>query len=720
MHGKDIDPAAPPQDAAKSVRRTTPPDLSAPRRIEPFPFEPAHQAPPVRASSYRLSVSLLAAALLAVLLYSLWFVFTARQLRLDIQPEPDRVDLQGAWLTPQLRGYYLLRPGTYHIRAVKTGYTPLATDVVVANQDRQTLTLTLEKLPGRLDISAHEAGQPDLAIERARVFIDGSDAGVTPLKDRPVPAGEHQLRIEADLYRPLETPLTVEGMEHRQGLTYALTPDYARVTVSSDPPEAVIQVDGVRQGLTPATLAMAAGPRQLELQHPGYKPWTRTVPVTAGSPLTLETAVLAPLDGRLVVNSQPEGASVMVGTRYHGQTPLTIDLPPDQPHKVQLSKAGYAPAAREVTLRSGEETALQVELAPRRGILYLRGAPPGATLRVDGRDQGPVPEQLTLLAVPHRIEIRKEGFTPVIHQVTPRPGFPLELKAGLQRTNATQVPGIIRAADGYRLKLIAPARFQMGASRREQGRRANETLRLILLTRPFFMGLKEVSNREFRAFDPAHDSGSFKGAPLNLDDQPVAQVTWEQAARFCNWLSRQEGLKPVYKETDGKLRPTDPMGNGYRLPTEAEWEFCARYGAAARGWKYPWGTGYPPPAQSVNIADASAARLLNLVVEKYDDTFPTASPVGSFAPNPDGLYDLGGNVAEWCHDFYSIYPAQPGLVATDPSGPAQGQHHVIRGSSWQDASIRTLRAAYRDYQDEARPDLGFRICRYAEAAGSTP
>ncbi len=720
MHGKDIEPAAQLHEADKSARRTTPPDLTAPRRIDPFPFEPAHGTTPARPSSYRVPVGLLAAALLAVLLYALWFVFTARQLRLDIQPEPDRVDLQGALLTPQLHGYYLLRPGTYHIRAVKTGYAPLETDVVVANQDRQTLTLTLEKLPGRLDITAHEAGRPDLAIERARVLIDGSEVGATPLQDRPVAAGEHRLRIEADLYRPLDTPLTVEGLGHRQRLTYGLTPDYAQVTVTSEPPQAVIQVDGVRRGLTPATLPMTAGQRQLELQHPGYKPWTQTVPVTAGSPLTLETAVLAPLDGRLVVNSQPEGASVMVGTQYHGQTPLTIALPPDRSHRVQLSKAGYAPASRDVTLRSGEETTLQVDLQPRLGTLYLRGAPQGAILWVDGRARGPVPEQLSLLAVPHRIEIRKEGFTPIVHRVTPRPGFPLELSAGLKRANATEVPGIIRASDGYRLKLIAPARFQMGASRREQGRRANETLRLILLTRPFFMGLKEVSNREFRAFDPTHDSGSFKGSPLNLDDQPVVQVTWEQAARFCNWLSRKEGLAPVYKETDGKLRPTDPMGNGYRLPTEAEWEFCARYGADARGWKYPWGTDYPPPAKSVNIADASAARLLNLVVEKYDDTFPAASPVGSFAPNPDGLYDLGGNVAEWCHDFYSIYPAQPGLVATDPSGPAQGQHHVIRGSSWQDASIRTLRAAYRDYQDEARPDLGFRICRYAEPAGSTP
>jgi formylglycine-generating enzyme required for sulfatase activity len=720
MHGKDLDPAAAHRETDKRSRRTTPPESTTSRTIDPFPFEPAHPTPPARPSRHRAAVGLLAAALLSMLLCSLWFVFTARQLRLDIQPEPDRVDVQGALLTPRLRGYYLLRPGAYHIRAFKTGYAPLEIDVAVANQERQALALTMEKLPGRLDITVHEADRPDTAVDQARVLIDRTAEGVTPLKDLLVAAGEHHLRIEADRYRPLETTLTVEGMDRRQRLTYALAPDYAQVTVVSDPPEAVIQVDGVRQGLTPVTLPMAAGQRKLELQHPGYKPWIQTIPVAAGPPVTLETAVLEPLDGRLAVKSQPEGASVMVGSQYRGQTPLAIDLPPDTPHRVQLSKSGYAPASREITLTSGEETVLQVELEARMGVVHLRGAPQGASLWVDGRPRGPVPEQLALLAVPHRIEIRKEGFTPLIHRITPQPGYPIELSARLKRTNATEVPGVIRAPNGYRLKLIPPAQFQMGASRREQGRRANETLRLILLTRPFFMGLREVSNREFRAFDPGHDSGSFKGTPLNLDDQPVVQVTWEQAARFCNWLSLQEGLAPVYRETNGTLRPMAPMGNGYRLPTEAEWEFCARYGTAARGWKYPWGTAYPPPAKSVNIADASAAGLMNLVVEKYDDTFPAAAPVGSFPPNPDGLFDLGGNVAEWCHDFYSIYPAQPGVVATDPGGPAEGQHHIIRGSSWQDASIRTLRAAYRDYQDEARPDLGFRICRYTEPAGGAP
>jgi formylglycine-generating enzyme required for sulfatase activity len=499
-----------------------------------------------------------------------------------------------------------------------------------------------------------------------------------------------------------------------------LIPDYADVTVTSTPPQAQISIDGAPGGLTPATLPMSAGTRRLELQRAGYKPWQKMVQVTAGQPITIETAVLAPLDGRLAITSQPAGANVMIGTQYRGQTPLEIDLAPDQSHLVQLSKSGYAAASREVTVRSGEQTDLQMELTPRMGIVHLRNAPDGATLFIDGRAYGPVPEKISLLAVAHQLEIRKKGFAPFTRRITPRPGFPIELQVATKRTNATEIPGVIRASNGYRLKRIEPGRFQMGASRREQGRRANETLRVILLTRPVFMGLKEVTNREFRAFTPEHDSGAFKGKTLNQDDQPAVQVTWEQAARFCNWLSLKEKLPPVYVEVNGELRSTSPIGNGYRLPTEAEWEFCARYGATARSWKYPWGESYPPPAKSVNIADASAADILTLTLETYQDAYPTAAPVGAFPPNPEGLFDLGGNVAEWCHDVYTIYPFRTGQVDTDPTGPAEGQHHVIKGSSWKHASIRNLRVVYRDYQDEARQDLGFRVCRYVDPAESTP
>ncbi|MDQ4146780.1 MAG: formylglycine-generating enzyme family protein, partial [Pseudomonadota bacterium] len=88
--------------------------------------------------------------------------------------------------------------------------------------------------------------------------------------------------------------------------------------------------------------------------------------------------------------------------------------------------------------------------------------------------------------------------------------------------------------------------------------------------------------------------------------------------------------------------------------------------------------------------------------------------VGSYKPNALGLFDLGGNVAEWTHDYYTIYFAAYKKVAMDPTGPSHGRFHVIRGSSWGQSSITELRLTYRDYDDKARPDVGFRIARYVQ------
>ena len=87
-----------------------------------------------------------------------------------------------------------------------------------------------------------------------------------------------------------------------------------------------------------------------------------------------------------------------------------------------------------------------------------------------------------------------------------------------------------------------------------------------------------------------------------------------------------------------------------------------------------------------------------------------AAPVGSFAPNPLGFHDLGGNVLEWVNDFYTVYP-EGGAPAVDPVGPADGQAYTIRGSSWLTARVAELRLAYRDYAASGKPNLGFRIAR---------
>ena len=162
----------------------------------------------------------------------------------------------------------------------------------------------------------------------------------------------------------------------------------------------------------------------------------------------------------------------------------------------------------------------------------------------------------------------------------------------------------------------------------------------------------------------------------------------------------------------GRLVAAEPIGKGYRLPTEAEWEYCARFTKNQGALKYPWGNQFPPTSPSGNYADTSAQKLLPAYIDNYNDGYPVTAPVATFKANDLALYDLDGNVAEWCHDFYTIYTYNTNKADIDPSGPPEGKHHVVKGASWKYASMSKLRLAYRDYSDAKRPDLGFRICRY--------
>ncbi len=687
-------------------------DHSNPRPVEPVAFRPPSPRRGLGSSFSRWLVLAILAAAFAVLGAGAWFVFTARQVTIRIEPVPEQLEIRGGLPAVRVGGDYLLRPGSYVIEARRRCFQALKETLTVGREKRQKAAFELQPLPGhvRLDFQPTDGSRVDL--EDLQVFIDGQAANLSPHGELSLQPGKRKLEIRSPGYLSLTAVLDVEGCDRRQTAPIRLEPDRAQVRLDSSPSGAAVTIDGRPAGQTPLTASLKSGRHRLEVRAPGYQTWRTDLDVAAGKPVDLATVNLRPAPARVHLRSDPPGASVLVAERFAGSTPVVLSLAPGKEHTIRLSKAGYERAVRRFKLARGEEKKVTIKLTASRGVVELSVTPAEAELLVDGKPMGKVSAKVHLTAGSHRLEIRKKGYLPFQTTVTVRPGYPRKVEVSLKERGRL---ALITAANGYPLKLFRPAgSFTMGSSRREQGRLSNETLRKVLLKRPFYMGLREVTNRQFREFKAAHRSGVFGGKNLDGDELPAVQVTWQEAALFCNWLSLKDSLPPVYRMQGGRLVARSPMGTGYRLPTEAEWAWCARRNAAADGIRYPWGKHFPPPTVTANYADESARQLLATYIPGYNDGYPTAASVGSFAAGRAGLLDTAGNVAEWCHDFYGITPYQPSRVDTDPAGPAEGRLHVIRGSSWQHGTITTLRLAYRHYGRKPRPDLGFRIARYAE------
>ncbi len=652
--------------------------------------------------------------LILFLAFSAWYVFTARQVVIRIDPRPDEIEIEGTLAAPRLGAYYLLHPGKYTIHAESQCFYPLEKRFEVGDAKSQQLQFSMIKLPGRISFQAHRVDKPAVVLNKARFIIGGEQVADTSSTPAAVIPGPHTVEIRAPNYQVLQQEIRVEGCGTLQKFDWALVPGWSDITVDSVPPDAIVTVDGKPAGKTPLTLELFAGVHEIELKGAGYKLWRTRLEVEANHPRVLDPVQLQPADGMVTVQSTPEGANVLLADSFVGQTPIKLSLPANKNHRIQLSKPGYKIVNRELQVESAAEKTLIVALKPITGLIELTVAPGDALIAVDGKAIGRVPPKLRLIAVEHQLEITREGYQPYRTRVTPRPGFTQEIRVTLlkQKTPESASSGIITAANGYKLKLVQPRAFTMGSSRREQGRRSNETLRRIDLQRPFYMGLREVTNAEFRQFQSGHNSGKFENQSLDADPLAAVNITWKQAALFCNWLSIKESLPPVYSEKDGTLIVSDPIGIGYRLPTEAEWEYCARFNPGGTLLKYPWGFTFPPTGKAGNFGDISAKDLLPSYLQSYNDGYAVTAPPQKFSQSALGFYDLGGNATEWTHDYYSIYPYDAGKIYFDPRGPAEGKHHVVRGSGWMHSGISELRLSYRDYSSTKRPDLGFRVCRY--------
>ncbi len=650
-------------------------------------------------------------SLFGLLLATALFVLFASPLAITVTPKPDELSLRGFPPPVSLGQRLLVVPGSYTLQASKEGYFPLSETIKVAAGGLQAFDFQLQELPGQV----HFKLQPEVPF---KVLVDDIEVAVDTDNTALIDRGLRRIRIETERYLPLRYEQEITGRGAVQELAVTLQPAWADVQLDSRPSQAQVMVDNVVVGTTPLVVEILQGEHTVELSLAGYKTAQRVLAVTAGAKMVPAVTELQPNDGRLVLQSRPPGAAVTIDGRFYGSTPANIVLTSGAAHLVHLSKPGYRKIDRTITLAPDGEQQLDLQLAAEYGTVFVSSRPADASLLLDGKPMGSATQRLRLSARRHVLTISKPGYVTRNVTVTPISGTSQNVDVALTTPQQLKVEArrpVLKTAAGQEMRLIVPTgSFRMGESRREAGRRANESQRLVELTRPFYLSTLEVTNAEFRRFRAKHNSGSAEGVSLNGDNYPVVNVSWDDAARYSNWLSQQDKLPLAYREQDGKMIPVSRPNAGYRLPTEAEWAFAARLAGRTTPARYPWNGSYPPTSVVGNFADAGIADTLANVVPGYNDGYRGPAPVGSFPAPASGFRDLGGNVAEWVNDFYAVYPGQANQLVKDPTGAPSGDHHVVRDSSWRDGSITELRLSYRDYSRTGRDDLGFRIARYAD------
>jgi formylglycine-generating enzyme required for sulfatase activity len=283
------------------------------------------------------------------------------------------------------------------------------------------------------------------------------------------------------------------------------------------------------------------------------------------------------------------------------------------------------------------------------------------------------------------------------------------------------------ASTGYELRPVPAGTFTMGSPPTEANREDNEAQHDVTLTRAYLMGTTEVTQKQWETVMGSNPSAAqfqyASDSTISLVDPsyPVQYVSWCDAVVFANKLSEKDGLAPVYAlpggmsagleaEVCNDLAPkvsVNAGADGYRLPTEAEWERAAR-GGTTDTWA---GANREADLCGVaNVADATGkGRFPDLTVAACDDHQAGLAAVGSYTANAYGLKDMSGNVWEWTWDTYGDYPTGS---TTDPTGAAEGSFRVYRGGSWYN-SAAFARVANRHWDDPADriSSLGFRLAR---------
>ena len=586
------------------------------------------------------------------------------------------------------------------VRAWAKNYEP--EDISITASSPNLLSVKLSPSPGRLVLKAADTA------DKAAWFINDEFIGLGEDIEYSLLPGNHKIRVDSPYHHPLSQVLAVES---NQQIFWEAPLERVRVElhVETTPMGAEVILDGQSLGKTPLFITKKGGEYSLNLSLRGYEPLNDTLVLNNKRGRESRNYNLISLEASLSINLSPPGGVLLVnGIQVSNLEKVAVDS--GKRNQISYSKLGYHEFNRELTLKPNEHRSLDIKLSANMGKVVVKSTVP-ARLSINGRVVGNTPYETELSSRAYKVVLTRNGYRTVERKIQPSDEAPILLDIEmLTEYEARRREGkpIIAQQMGIDLLSFRPKQFTMGSKPNERGRRRNEFRKKVRFSRSILVSKHEITESQFSDFIGRSSTSSL----------PISNVSWWEAIAFCNWLSDKEGLPLFYLIQDKNLIGLNPEASGYRLPTEAEWEWLAKKGAHRRTESiYVWGN--DESGIIGNIADESLKGVQTFYIKGYNDAYPSKASVGSFKAERSGLHDMGGNVSEWVHDWYSNVPPNSDQVYEDPLGPRQGgsgpgqrNAHVVKGGNYLSGQMNELRSAYRRPGDQADPTVGFRIVRY--------
>ena len=512
-----------------------------------------------------------------------------------------------------------------------------------------------------------------------------------------MPQGSRQLKILTQSYLPVMVTFAdygVEKMESNRTYILILVKPSGQnepvdaggnfYAISVQPKDAKVTVDGVLQGSSSDgeySAMLPYGTHTYKVEAGGYISKSGSFSVSSGDMTPISISLVSAL-ATVSVTCPTPAVSLYVDKKSVGNVPWSGSLKEGM-HLVEVKKNGYR--SQQKTIRFSQQQKLDVtfgELVAILGNLSVNYKPFGADVYVDGKKLGQSPRVFNgLLIGNHQVEVRKDGYTADKKSVTISEGQTMSISGTLASNIASSSNGYassssvsssnndisIPVKNGISIDMVKvdAGSFMMGATSEMQNPYGDETpVHQVILTNDYYMGKYEVTQALWQAV-MGNNPSKFKG-----DNLPVESVSWKDCQKFISKLNKKTGRK-------------------FRLPTEAEWEYAARGGKKSRGYQY---------SGSSNISD---------VAWYAGNSSNKTHPVGTKQANELGLYDLSGNVWEWCQDCHGSYVSSS---QTNPIGVESGTFRVRRGGSWLN-SAWGCRSSYRycDAPDYCFNYIGLRL-----------